>query len=393
VRVLIAFDKFKDALAARQACESAARVLREVRSDWQLDLCPLADGGEGFADILTRAAQGRLSENAAAGPRGSPVKAPIGLVTLDKIPAAARDLLDLGPAGGPDPSQARIAVIDMASVSGLALLAPPDRNPWQTTSLGTGQLMRVAAESGVAAILLGVGGSATHDLGLGSLSAMGFEFWADDGRKIEPPLPASWARLARVSGNLTSAMPPLRIACDVANPLLGPRGAAAVFGPQKGLAAADLGRLEAESARVAALLCDYCGQPRDMAAIPGAGAAGGIAFGLMAAARARLIPGSSLVSAWLDLESRLAAADLVLTGEGRFDASSWEGKGPGALASRARALGKVVHIFAGQVEGEQTPSESRVRFHQITPHGVPLPQALREAEANLGAAVRHALHS
>jgi glycerate kinase len=250
-------------------------------------------------------------------------------------------------------------------------------------------LIRAAAESGAGAVLLGVGGSATNDLGLGALSALGYAFATADGRPLEPPIPASWEQLSRIRGE-PRATPPIRIACDVANPLLGPRGATAVFGPQKGLKAADFERLEAECARVAALLCAHCGRSPDLMAFPGAGAAGGIAFGLMAAAGARLLPGSSLVGAWLDLERRLGAADVIVTGEGRFDASSWEGKGPGALARRARALGKTVHIFAGQVEGVPTDSDSRVVFHPITPSGTPLRQALQAADANLAASVRRA---
>jgi len=400
LRVLIAFDKFKDALSAPQACELAARAVGAERTGWRLDLCPLADGGEGFAGILTEAAHGRLSTISVTGPRGGPVEAPIGRVALDEIPKAARILLELdasAPDGDKDglaaPERGQgggLAVIEMAAASGLALLEPRDRDPWQTTSLGTGQLIRAAGESGAAAVLLGVGGSATHDLGLGALSALGYEFRAADGSPLAPPIPASWARLARLGGGRLPSIPPIRIACDVANPLLGPRGAAAVFGPQKGLAPAAFDRLEAESARMAALLCDYTGRPRELAARPGAGAAGGIAFGLMACAGARLIPGSSLVGAWLDLEARLAAADLVLTGEGRFDESSWEGKGPGAIAARALELGKTVHIFAGQLEGVRKRPDARVFFHAITPSGIPLPQALRDAGPNLAAAVRRA---
>jgi glycerate kinase len=393
MRVLIAFDKFKDALTALQACETAARAIGDQRGDWRIDLCPLADGGEGFAPILTAAAHGSLSKFAVAGPRGGTVEAAIGLVSLDRIPPAARALLEIDPEDGIGAAQrsgdGKLAVIEMASASGLAMLAPDARDPWQATSLGTGQLIRAAAGSGARAVLLGVGGSATNDLGLGALSALGYAFDAADGRPLEPPIPAAWPQLVRIRGQ-ASPIPPIRIACDVANPLLGPRGATAVFGPQKGLKPADFERLEAECSRVAALLCEHCGRSPDLMAFPGAGAAGGIAFGLMAAAGARLLPGASLVGAWLDLETRLAAADLIVTGEGRFDASSWEGKGPGALALRARALGKTVHIFAGQIEGVATNSDPRIVFHPITPSGTPLRHALQAADANLAASVQRA---
>jgi len=386
MRVLLAFDKFKDSLAAGAACAAAAGGLRRRHPDWQLDLCPLADGGEGFAKILTPAAGGMLSTVSVTGPRGAPVEAAFGLVPWAKIPAAARALLQL-PATIPE--HAEIAVIEMAAASGLALLPPDQRDPWQTTTLGTGQLIAAATQAGAAAILLGVGGSATHDLGLGALSALGFEPLSHNAEIIRPPPPAPWDKVERITGKISAALPPIRIACDVSNPLLGRSGAAAVYGPQKGLRPGELAKLDHASARLGLLLCAHCGQPDTLMDVPGAGAAGGIAFGLMTAAQAKLLPGFELVTAWLDLDARLAAADLVLTGEGRFDASSLSGKGPGAVAARALALGKPVHIFAGQVAAAD--ARTGLTLHAITPSGQPLAEALRTAGANLAAAVEHAL--
>jgi glycerate kinase len=386
VRVLVAFDKFKDSLTARQACERAAQAIREARPDWRVDLCPLTDGGEGFGEILTGAAGGRMAEFTVAGPRNRLLTAALGLVRLDQIPAVARGRLRLAL-----PGSAQLAVIEMAAASGLTLVAPGDRDPWQATSQGTGELIRHAAELGAGAVLLGVGGSATHDLGLGALSALGLAFLAADGRALVPPVPASWPQLVGIEGAVSPGLPPIRLACDVANPLLGPRGAAAVFGPQKGLVAADYRRLEDESARVAALLCTHCERSRDLMEIPGAGAAGGIAFGLMAGAGAELLSGSALVSDWLDLEARVAAADLVLTGEGSFDASSWGGKGPGAIVERALELGKPAHVFAGRVDG--AGSKGGATLHPITPPGTALPEALRDGGANLFATVRRVFAS
>ncbi|HEY0944203.1 MAG TPA: glycerate kinase [Opitutaceae bacterium] len=384
MRVLIAFDKFKDSLSAAQACDVAARSLRGRHRDWTLDLCPLADGGEGFAEILTTATGGTLHRLPVQGPRGGLVTAQLGLVPRATIPAAAQALLGFDAAS----ASGTIAVIEMAQASGLALLPPGLRDPWETTSLGTGQLIRAAAELGATGVVLGVGGSATNDLGLGALAALGFEFRDDTGNKLRPPLPAQWPRLTRIDGEAFTALPPLRIACDVANPLLGPQGCAAIYGPQKGLRAEDRPRLEAESARLADLLCAHCGQPPALRDIPGAGAAGGIAFGLMVAARARLCPGADLVAAWLDLGRRLDAADLVLTGEGRFDASSLTGKGPGSLATRALGLGKTVHVFAGAVALDTLPAG--LHTHAITPADTPLAQALRDAPALLAGAVQRA---
>jgi glycerate kinase len=217
------------------------------------------------------------------------------------------------------------------------------------------------------------------------LGALGLEFFSDSGEILMPPVPAAWARLARIGGRLPPSFPPLRVACDVDNPLLGRRGAAAVFGPQKGLHAGDLRRLEHESARVALMLTAQYGRPDGLMDTAGSGAAGGTAFGLLCAAGAQLVPGSALVAAWLDLAGRMAQADLVLTGEGCFDPSSLGGKGPGAVAAQARTLGKPVHVFAGRVQAGATLEGAGL--HVITPAGMPEEAALREAGENLARAV------
>ncbi len=370
MRVLLAFDKFKDALGAAEACAAAARALAAARPNWTLDSCPLADGGEGFGSILTGAAGGEIVRSEVTGPRGRSVEGVFGLVPLARIPSPARALLRL-----PElPPDARIAVIEMASASGLALLAAAERDLWQTTTKGTGELMRLAAACGAAAIVLGIGGSATNDLGLGALEALGVEFLDSLGDRVSPPVPARWGRIARIAGHLKPGLPPIRIACDVNNPLLGPRGAAATYGPQKGLRPGDLARLDHEGARLALMLCARFGRTDALMDTPGTGAAGGVSFGLMAAGGAELLPGFDLVSAWLDLEARLARADLVLTGEGRFDDGSLQGKGPGAVAARALALGKQVHVFAGRTAVAHPPPG--LELHSITPEGTPLEEAL-----------------
>ena len=388
MRVLLAFDKFKDSLNAREACEIAARALGPVASGWTLDVCPLADGGEGFCDILTGAAGGQVIASSVNGPRGEIVQATVGIVPLASIPEAARALV--APAARAGRAEAAIAVIEMASASGLALLSERDRDPWETTTFGTGELMRTATELGVDAILLGVGGSATNDLGLGALAALGLKFETAGGGRVELPIPARWREINRISGRIDPPLPPIFIACDVTNPLLGPRGAAAIYGPQKGLRPADFARLDHETARLALLLCSHSGTSDHLMELPGAGAAGGISFGLMAAAGAKLLPGFELVSAWLDLEARLASADLVITGEGRFDESSLSGKGPGAVAARALALGKPVHVFAGQVTAG---ARENLALHAITPAGMPLERALATASENLAAAVHRVFHA
>ena len=379
MRVLLAFDKFKDALTAPEACAHAAAALSAVHPEWTLDLCPLTDGGEGFGDILSRAAQAKIETHTVTGPRGVPVRAAIGFASLGAIPAAARALLKLPITEG------TLAIVEMAAASGLALLKPEERDPWLANTTGTGELLRIAARPGVDAILLGVGGSATSDLGLCALAALGLCFETNANQNLPLPVPMHWVDIARIGGALPS-LPPIRIACDVSNPLLGPRGAAAIYGPQKGLRPADLARLDGEAARLARLLCAHAGQPASLVDLPGTGAAGGISFGLMAATGAQLVPGAELVSAWLNLAPRLAAADLVITGEGRFDDSSLNGKGPGEVAARALSLGKNVHVFAGRATVAVPPP--RLALHSITPEGVPLAQALRESGAFLESAVR-----
>jgi glycerate 2-kinase len=264
-------------------------------------------------------------------------------------------------------------VIEMAAASGLALLGHQERDVWRAHTGGTGQLIAAAVAHGVGGILLGVGGSATNDLGLGALCALGLELLDTDGRCVEGAAPEFWEQVVRVESGRMRKLPPVWIACDVTNPLLGPRGAATVYGPQKGLRVETLPALETGSARLAGLLCASCGVYVNLAETPGAGAAGGIAFGLMAAAGGRQVPGFELVSDWLRVDERLAAADLVITGEGRFDDSSLQGKGPGSLVRAALALGKPVHVFAGRVDATET---SGLRLHEVSPRGVPLADAL-----------------
>lgn len=383
MRVLLAFDKFKDSLTAREACVAAARGLRAAHPHWQCDLAPLADGGDGFATVLSESVGGERVPVRVHGPRGGLVEAPLGLVPVAALPAAVRARL---PALLSAP-EARLAVVEMAAASGLALLDPSARDPWHTTSLGTGQLLRAAGELGAAAVLLGVGGSATHDLGLGALAALGFEFRDAGGARLRPPVPATWERIVHLQGEMFPGVPPVFIACDVENPLLGPRGAAAVFGPQKGLRAEDVARLEAASAAMAEKLCQHTGRPRSLVDTPGAGAAGGLPFGLLAAAQATLVPGADLVAEWLRLDERLAAADLVLTGEGRFDASSLGGKGPGMVIARARAAGKRVVAFAGAVDAAAAATVG-IEAWAISPPDMPLPEALRYGARSLEATVR-----
>lgn len=379
MRVLVAFDKFKDSLTAVEACSAAARAILQHAPGTEVDACPLSDGGEGFAPLLTRSAGGTERRVEVTGPLGARVTAALGEVQLGRVPAGAREALGLsGTQAG------TLALADMASASGLALLDRGQRDPLRTSTVGTGQLILAAARLHPAALLLGVGGSATHDLGLGALGALGIGFRDPAGRPIPEIVPGDWPRLAGLEGAVAPA-PPILIACDVDNPVLGPRGALAVYGRQKGLRESDAPALEAQTSRVVRLVCGHFGKHESLAAQAGAGAAGGIAFGLMAGCGAGIVPGFDLVASWLDLKARIRAADVVVTGEGRFDDSSLSGKGPGSVASWAAAEGKPVHVFAGQVAlSRPVPG---IEARAITPQGMELGLALAQADRLLSAAV------
>ena len=377
MRFLLAFDKFKDALPAQEACAVAARALGSTHL---IEQCPLTDGGDGFCEVLTRAVGGELVSCEVTGPLGEKRAAHFGLIAVEKLPSLVRRKLELQP-----DERSRVALIEMAQASGLALVPPAQRNPWNTTSHGVGEMLCAAAEAGVDAIVLGVGGSATHDVGLGALTELGLECLTADGKTIASPVPHTWAALAGVRGTLRQ-LPPIFVACDVQNPLMGTFGAANVYAPQKGLLPEDFTRLEYMTGRVAAMLCAHAKKHPLLCETPGAGAAGGIAFGLHCALDAKLLRGSELVAAWLDLETKIAGADVVVTGEGCFDDTSLQGKATGALVQRALTLGKRVHVFAGAVAVKETPAD--LQLHAITAPGTDRDTALRDAGANLTAAVQ-----
>ncbi|MGJ3243132.1 MAG: glycerate kinase [Opitutales bacterium] len=354
MHVLAAFDKFKDALPADRACRVAAETISRVRPDWQVTEAPLADGGEGFATILTRAANGRIEALPVLGPRFAERRARLGFIPFGHLPPAAQQTLGLDLA-----DDALLGVIELAQASGIEGLSPAEHDPWATSTYGTGECLAFAIEQGVGALLVGLGGSATSDLGTGALQALGLQFLSADNRDLPRLTPGHWAEVDQLRGRLEhpgypQGLPPLRIACDVNNPLLGPTGAAAVFGPQKGLKPEDFDAFDAAADRMADRLLAHFDQPASLKEEPGAGAAGGIAFGLRCAfPDSRLVPGFDLLTAWLDLDRKLDAADCVLTGEGKWDASSLHGKGPYAVLQAAVRKGVVSgQVFAGVVDPE-----------------------------------------
>ncbi|GAA4284329.1 glycerate kinase [Brevibacterium daeguense] len=342
MHILLACDKFKGTLTAAEVHAHLTPPLAEaghhVRS------LPIADGGDG---TVAAAVSSGFSEQQAevTGPLGERVTA---------VWARRRDT----------------AVIEMAQASGLALIQPTRGTALHSTSIGTGELIRAALDAGCTRIVLAVGGSATTDGGAGMLRALGVEFLDRRGIPVSPG-GAGLTRLARV--DLRGLDPRLRdgtarviLASDVENPLLGDAGAAAVYGPQKGAVPEDVARLDAALAGFAGLLAD----DESHAVRPGAGAAGGVGFAAFAVLGAEPVPGAEYVMDLIGFDQALGQAELVVTGEGRFDAQTLSGKGPGAVISAAAEAAVPVRVVCGSSEFTAASAEVRglAGLHPMTDH-------------------------
>lgn len=389
MHILAAFDKFKDSMTAAAACQAAAAGVRTVLGD-QITIteAPLTDGGEGFCTILTNSVSGHIEHHKVTGPLGEEIEAPIGWVDARNLSAGAKELLPF--------SGKRLAVIEMASAAGLEMVPNAQRHPRNCTSKGVGELIRIAIALEADAILLGIGGSATSDLGLGALEALGIHTVSRNGQDVGSITPEQWPFIDQIKGQIDVTPPPIFIACDVDNPLLGLRGAAAVYGPQKGLLPEEIEAFDVESKRMAELLCKHCDRPTSLMTVPGSGAAGGIGFGLQVTCGAGYVAGFELVTEWLDLASKVTAADLILTGEGKFDESSLAGKGPYALLEQAHACGKQSIVFAGAVDPKAANRVTELfpqsATYSITPPACPLPEALANGARNLDVKVSEVMY-
>ena len=324
MRILIACDKFKGSLSATAACEALRDGLREAGSSDELLVCPIADGGEGFTESMVTALQGEWRTCNSYDALHNPVEARYGMLRN-----AVGELE---------------AVMEMAEASGLRRIPDESRNVLYSSTFGTGSMIRDAVSQGVQRILLGIGGSATNDGGVGMLAALGVKFLDGDGGDLDP-VPASLMRLAEgdISGLID--LPPIEVACDVENPLLGSNGASAVYGPQKGADEETVGFLEGALAR----LVEVTGRT-EAAGVPGAGAAGGLGFGLVGFAGARLRNGFNMVADALGLPMQVAAANFVITGEGSLDLQTLQGKAPLGLALLAREHDRKVIAIGGKVD-------------------------------------------
>jgi glycerate 2-kinase len=324
MKVIVAPNEFKGSLTAPAAAAAIARGVREVFPDAEIVEIPVADGGEGTVEALVTAHRGEYRSAAVEGPLGGPVQARFGLID-----------------GG------RTAVVEMAAASGLTLIPPERRNPEKTSTYGFGQLLDAARQSGVSGMIAGIGGSATNDGGAGMAQAVGYRLLDSAGRDLQRGA-AALAALDRIDPagvhpGWSSAR--VMVASDVTNPLIGPLGASAVYGPQKGADPAMVARLDTALARLAAVIERDLG--KQVADVRGAGAAGGTGAGLMAFLGAVLVPGAPLIVDASGFDEKLKGADLVITGEGRVDSQTAYGKAPGEVAKRAQEANIPVLLLAG----------------------------------------------
>ena len=324
-RVVIAPQSFK---GSADAVAVASAIARGVRRIWPRADCvepPLADGGEGTALALVRATGGEMRSARVHDPVGREIDAQWGVLG-DRV----------------------TAVLEMAAASGLTLLSDDERDPRVTSTRGTGELILTAAASGAQRIVVGIGGSATNDGGAGMARAFGYRFFDANGAELADG-GAALARLARIEGQTDPRLirPAIDVACDVRNPLLGPEGATAVYGPQKGATPEIQRELEAALTRYADVVEAFVG--RDVRSVPGAGAAGGLGAGLIAFLDARLVSGSALVLDAVGFDKRLVGAQLVITGEGRIDGQSIYGKLTHAVTVAAKRRGVPVLAVAGMI--------------------------------------------
>lgn len=331
MKIVIAPDSFKDSLSAEKVADAIAAGLADVMPHAQLVKCPMADGGEGTVEAIVAAGNGQLRRNHVQGPLGAPIEAHWGWL--------------------PD---SHTAIIEMAEASGLQLLKPEQRNACITSTFGTGELIKAALDAGARRVILAIGGSATNDAGAGALQALGLGLFDAQGNH----LPRGGLALAHVARIELSGLDPrlaevrFEIAADVNNPLCGEHGASAIFGPQKGASAEQVRLLDQALGHFA----DHCANvlPKDVRHEPGSGAAGGLGFAAKAFFGAQFRAGVEVVAELVGLAEAVKGADLVITGEGRFDAQTLRGKTPFGVASIARAEGVPVVVLAGTLgEGYQ----------------------------------------
>ena len=360
MRILLALDKFKGSLTARQASEAIARGLRRASVQAEIELCPIADGGEGFTEAVHTALGGEWVELLVHDAQGREAKASYALITRHGKCEA---------------------VMEMSAASGLAMVSDLPLNPYAASTRGTGEMMLHALENRAERILIGIGGSATNDGGSGMATMLGYQF-LDERELPIIDLPHELERLHRITKEHRFPCEVI-VACDVTNPLLGLEGATAVYGPQKGVK--DVAFFEQRLTRFAEIVqrdlgCNHRNEP-------GAGAAGGLGFGLMSFCGARLQSGFDLVAEITGLSDRIAQADIVITGEGKLDAQTLHGKGPMGVAAMARAQGKKAIGIGGIIDWSDS---LRAHFDHLI-EAKPVHIGITEALARAGELLENAV--
>ncbi|MEI6032809.1 MAG: glycerate kinase [Verrucomicrobiae bacterium] len=324
MRILIAPDKFKGSLTAAQAAQAIEDGFREAMPEAVFDRALLADGGEGTADVFSswQGAEVRAAE------------------CLDALGRRVRGEYVWIPGE-------RLAIIDLSSASGLSKITEKDRDILLSTTFGTGQIIVEALKMGPETIAIGLGGSATTDGGAGMAAALGWIFQDSKERNVDPA-PENLSKIATILPPPQPITAKIIALCDVRNPLLGARGCSRVYAPQKGATPEDVAILESQLESFA----DVCEKTFGVShrSAPGSGAAGGAGFGLLTFFGAQIVGGFDWIAARLGLDARVAACDLVITGEGSIDSQTLEGKGPGSLAGLARKHGKPCIAFSGRLE-------------------------------------------
>ena len=375
MKIILAPDSFKGSMTAREAAQAMAEGIRRVCPAAECVLLPLADGGEGTVDALVAAASGRMMPARVTGPLGNSVDAKWGL---------------LGP-------NAETAVVEMAAAAGLTLLSPKQRDPGRATTYGVGELLLEAVQSGARHIIVGLGGSATNDGGAGALQAMGVRFLDQAGQPLPEKLGGrDLARLAEIdTSGLRFPVGDVRltIASDVSNPLLGPNGASAVYGPQKGATAQDVTGLEAALANYAEVIKRDLG--KDVASRPGAGAAGGLGAGLMAFLDAQMQSGIDLVLDTIGFDEKTHGADWVWTGEGRIDSQTLHGKAISGVLRRCALLNVPMLAFGGSVDdaaAEALAFAGLKAAFPIVSGPMPLDEAIQNGKRLLAQAAARVIH-
>ena len=356
MKFTLAFDSYKDALRSAEVGRAVAEGIRAVLPAAEIVEIPLSDGGEGFVEAVAAASPGaRLRDFAATDALGRPVTARTAFL-------------------------ADAAVVECASCCGIEQLTPAERDPRRTDTFGLGTLLRSVAASSPRRIVIGLGGSATVDGGLGMLRALGVRFYDEAGQLIETGGGEALMRVRRCDVSGAIALPLLTAACDVTNPLCGETGAAPVFGPQKGASPELVRALDAALARYGALLADAFGRPLSA---PGDGAAGGLGFALRMLG-ADTVSGADLLFAWSDFDRRVPGSALLITGEGRSDAQTAAGKLPMAAARRAARLGVPAALVSGALADDAAAlCDDFSVVMSIASGPGPLEAALAQTAANL----------